>query len=184
MFTPAHAVPGQPPRSWSGYIHGGALVTGESDDYDPAALVRDGITVVTINYRLGALGFLADSALASAADHAGNYGLMDQQAALRWVRSSIAFFGGSPRNVTIAGESACGVSACWPSSASPGARGLFQRAIVESGTHNVTENTLAAAETAGAALAAKVGCGTQASAAATAACLRSCARRRAAGRAG
>jgi para-nitrobenzyl esterase len=169
VFTPAHAVPGTTPvLVW---IHGGALVTGESDDYDPAALVRDGITVVTINYRLGALGFLADSALASAAGDAGNYGLMDQQAALRWVRSSIAFFGGSPRNVTIAGESAGGVSVL-AQLASPGARGLFQRAIVESGTHNVTENTLAAAETAGAALAAKVGCGTQASAAATAACLR------------
>jgi para-nitrobenzyl esterase len=96
---------------------------------------------------------------------------MDQQAALRWVRGSIAGFGGNPRNVTIAGESAGGVSVL-AQLASPGARGLFRRAIVESGTHNVTESTLAAAETAGAALAAKVGCGSQASAAATATCLR------------
>jgi para-nitrobenzyl esterase len=169
VFAPARARPGTSPvLVW---IHGGALVTGESDDYDPAALVRDGITVVTINYRLGALGFLADAALAGRAGAAGNYGLMDQQAALRWVRANIAGFGGNPRNVTIAGESAGGVSVL-AQLTSAGARGLFQRAIVESGTHNVTENTLAAAETAGAALAAKVGCGTSSGAAATAACLR------------
>jgi para-nitrobenzyl esterase len=169
VFSPAGARPGGTPVVV--WIHGGALVSGESDDYDPAALVRDGITVVTVNYRLGALGFLADAALAGPAGTAGNYGLLDQQAALRWVRASIAGFGGNPRNVTIAGESAGGVSVL-AQLASPGARGLFQRAIVESGTHNVTENTLAAAETAGAALAAKVGCGSAASAAATAACLR------------
>jgi para-nitrobenzyl esterase len=169
VFAPAGARPGASPvLVW---IHGGALVTGESDDYDPTALVRDGITVVTINYRLGALGFLADASLATPAGDAGNYGLMDQQAALRWVAGSIAGFGGNPRNVTIAGESAGGVSVL-AQLASPGARGLFQRAIVESGTHNVTENTLAAAETAGAALAAKVGCPAALSAAATAACLR------------
>ena len=69
------------------WIHGGALVTGESDDYNPAKLVRHGVVVVTINYRLGALGFLADGALAArSGGPAGNYGLMDQQAALRWVQ--------------------------------------------------------------------------------------------------
>src|SRR5580700_12011319 len=83
VFTPAHARPGSTPVIV--WIHGGALVSGESDDYDPTALVKDGVTVVTINYRLGELGFLADSALANQAGDAGNYGLMDQQAALRWV---------------------------------------------------------------------------------------------------
>jgi para-nitrobenzyl esterase len=99
------------------WIHGGALVTGESNDYDPTAMVQDGVIVVTINYRLGALGFLAHPAFAAEstdADHdgipstgfAGDYGLMDQQAALRWVRDNILFFGGDPLNVTIFGESA------------------------------------------------------------------------------
>jgi para-nitrobenzyl esterase len=81
------------------WIHGGALVTGESNDYSPAKLVEDGVTVVTINYRLGALGFLAHPALADANGQSGDYGLMDQQAALRWVQRNIASFGGDPRMV-------------------------------------------------------------------------------------
>ena len=158
VFTPAGRTPAQPPvMVW---IHGGALVTGESDDYDPAALVKHGVIVVTINYRLGALGFLADSALASrAGGPSGNYGLMDQQAALRWVRRNIAGFGGNPRNVTVFGESAGGLSML-SQLVSPDARGLFQRAIVESGTYDLTQTSLASAESAGAAFAAKVGCGT------------------------
>jgi para-nitrobenzyl esterase len=101
---------GRPVMVW---IHGGALTLGESDDYDPANLVAEGVVVVTINYRLGALGFLAHPALAVEAtdpdrdddgDHAaGNYGLMDQQAALRWVARNIAAFGGDPDNITIFG---------------------------------------------------------------------------------
>ena len=114
------------------WIHGGALVTGESNDYDPTKLVEDGVTVVTINYRLGALGFLADPALADANGQSGDYGLMDQQAALRWVQRNIAGFGGDPRNVTIFGESAGGLSVL-SQVASPAARGLFARAIAESG---------------------------------------------------
>jgi para-nitrobenzyl esterase len=150
------------------WIHGGALVTGESDDYNPAGLVRNGAVVVTINYRLGALGFLADSALARhPGGPAGNYGLMDQQAALRWVQRNIRGFGGNPRNVTVFGESAGGLSTL-SQLVSPGARGLFQHAIVESGTYALTQATLASAESAGAAFAAKVGCTTN-----TAACLRS-----------
>jgi para-nitrobenzyl esterase len=159
---------GRPVMVW---IHGGALVTGESDDYDPTALVRRGVIVVSINYRLGALGFLADSALAGRAGAAGNYGLEDQQAALRWVRANIAGFGGDPRNVTIFGESAGGLSVLSQLD-SRGARGLFQRAIVESGSYNLTQTSRADAETAGAAFAAKVGC-TQAGPAQVAACLRS-----------
>ncbi len=150
------------------WIHGGALVTGESDDYNPAALVKQGVVVVSINYRLGALGFLADSSLASRpGGPSGDYGLMDQQAALRWVQRNIRGFGGNPRNVTVFGESAGGLSTL-SQLASPEARGLFQHAIVESGTYALTQASLASAESAGAAFAAKVGCTTN-----TAACLRS-----------
>jgi para-nitrobenzyl esterase len=150
------------------WIHGGALVTGESDDYNPAELVRRGVVVVTINYRLGALGFLADSSLASTpGGPSGDYGLMDQQAALRWVQRNIRGFGGNPHNVTVFGESAGGLSTL-SQLVSPGARGLFQHAIVESGTYQLTQASLPSAESAGAAFAAKVGCTTD-----TAACLRS-----------
>ena len=150
------------------WVHGGSLLVGESDDYNPAALVRDGVIVVTINYRLGALGFLADAALAShPGGPSGNYGLEDQQAALRWVQRNIHGFGGDPRDVTLSGESAGGLSVL-AQLVSPGARGLFQRTIIESGTYNLTQQPLATAEAAGAAFAAKVGCASN-----TAACLRS-----------
>ncbi len=150
------------------WVHGGSLLVGESDDYNPAALVRQGVIVVTINYRLGALGFLADAALAShPGGPSGNYGLEDQQAALRWVQRNIRGFGGDPRDVTLFGESAGGLSTL-AQLVSPGAHGLFQRAIIESGTYDLTQQPLATAETAGAAFAAKVGCASN-----TAACLRS-----------
>jgi para-nitrobenzyl esterase len=162
VFTPA-AGGRHPVMVW---IHGGALVTGESDDYAPAGLVADGVTVVTINYRLGALGFLAHPALADANGQSGDYGLMDQQAALRWVQRNIAGFGGDPRDVTVFGESAGGLSTL-SQVASPQAKGLFERAIVESGSYNLTQASLASAETAGEAFATKAGCASQ-----TAACLR------------
>src|SRR5580700_9135046 len=149
------------------WIHGGALVSGESNDYDPTQLVADGVTVVTINYRLGALGFLAHPALAGANGQSGDYGLEDQQAALRWVQRNIANFGGDPRNVTIFGESAGGLSGV-SQVASPQARGLFEKAIAESGSYNLTQTSLASAEAAGEAFATKAGCASQ-----TAACLRS-----------
>jgi para-nitrobenzyl esterase len=109
------------PRAVMVWIHGGALVFGESNEYDPTTLVRDGVIVVTINYRLGALGFLAHPAFAGEKtdpdrdrdtdpNSAGDYGLMDQQLALRWVHNNILFFGGDPFNVTIFGESAGGLS--------------------------------------------------------------------------
>src|SRR5580692_8721823 len=149
------------------WIHGGALVSGESNDYDPTQLVADGVTVVTINYRLGALGFLAHPALADANGQSGDYGLMDQQAALRWVQRNIAGFGGNPHNVTVFGESAGGLSTL-SQVASPQAKGLFEKAIVESGSYNLTQTSLASAESAGEAFATKAGCASQ-----TAACLRS-----------
>jgi para-nitrobenzyl esterase len=170
VFTPSHQPPGagSPVMVW---IHGGALVTGESNDYDPTKLVEDGVTVVTINYRLGALGFLADPALADASGQSGDYGLEDQQAALRWVQRNIASFGGNPHNVTVFGESAGGLSTL-SQVASPQARGLFQKAIVESGSYNLTQASLSAAEAAGTAFAAKVGCASQ-TASQISACLRS-----------
>jgi para-nitrobenzyl esterase len=166
VFTPSHPRAGahHPVMVW---IHGGALVTGESDDYIPAKLVADGVTVVTINYRLGALGFLAHPSLADMNGQSGDYGLMDQQAALRWVQRNIASFGGDPHNVTIFGESAGGLSVL-SQVASPQARGLFDRAVAESGSYNLTQASLSGAEAAGEAFAARAGCASQ-----TAACLRS-----------
>jgi len=167
VFTPAGARAGGRDLPVMVWIHGGAFIAGESDDYNPAGLVRHGVIVVTINYRLGALGFLAHPALAShPGGPSGNYGLMDQQAALRWVQANITRFGGNPRNVTLSGESSGGLSVL-SQLVSSGARGLFSRAIVESGTYNLTQATLATAETAGEAFAAKVGCASQ-----SAACLR------------
>jgi para-nitrobenzyl esterase len=150
------------------WIHGGGLEQDGARNYDGAKLAADGAVVVTINYRLGALGFLAHPALASRpGGPAGNYGLMDQQAALRWVQRNIRGFGGNPRSVTVFGESAGGLSTL-SQLVSPRARGLFQHAIVESGAYALTQASLASAESAGAAFAAKVGCTTN-----TAACLRS-----------
>lgn len=125
------------PRPVMVWIHGGGLVQGGSavPAYDGQHLARDGdVVVVSIQYRLGPLGFLAHPALsAEDADHhaSGNYGLMDQIAALAWVRANIAAFGGDPANVTIFGESAGGESVC-ALMASPRAAGLFARAIIES----------------------------------------------------
>jgi para-nitrobenzyl esterase len=149
------------------WIHGGGLTEDASRNYDGSRLAADGTVVVTINYRLGALGFLAHPALASRpGGPAGNYGLMDQQAALRWVRDNIAQFGGDPHNVTIAGQSAGGLSVL-AQMVSPGSRGLFQKAIIQSGSFALNQRPLADAEAAGEAFAAQAGCPDQ-----TAACLR------------
>lgn len=167
VFAPRE--PAARPRPVMVWIHGGALITGESDDYDPTRMVEHGgVVVVTINYRLGELGFLAHPALTaeSPAHASGNYGLMDQQAALRWVQRNIASFDGDPYRVTIFGESAGGLSV-HSQLVSPGSRGLFQRAIVQSGAYQLTIPTLEAAEAAGASFAAAAGCTDH-----TAACLR------------
>jgi para-nitrobenzyl esterase len=166
VYTPAaHPGGNRPVLVW---IHGGGLVQDGGRNYDGTKLAAAGAVVVTINYRLGALGFLAHPALASRpGGPAGNYGLMDQQAALRWVQRNIAQFGGDPRNVTIAGQSAGGLSVL-AQMVSPGARGLFQRAIVQSGAFALNQRPLAAAEAAGQTFAKAVGCADQ-----TAACLRS-----------
>ncbi|BDX34154.1 carboxylic ester hydrolase [Mycobacterium antarcticum] len=114
------------------WIHGGAFINGSANIYDSRWLASRGdIIVVTLNYRLGALGFLAHPAL-GAPGAVGNYGLSDQQAALRWVHDNIAGFGGDPDAVTIAGESAGGMSVC-DHLVAPGSEGLFRAAIIQSG---------------------------------------------------
>ena len=118
------------------WIHGGALVTGSSREatYDGRRMAERGVIVVSINYRLGVLGWLAHPGLtAESPQHvSGNYGLLDQIAALGWVKHNIAAFGGNPGNVTIAGESAGALSVMYLLD-SPLARGLYAKAIAESG---------------------------------------------------
>jgi para-nitrobenzyl esterase len=117
------------------WIHGGALLRGGGSEplYDGVKLAQQGIVVVSINYRLGLLGFFAHPALSAESEQhiSGNYGLLDQIEALRWVRDNIAEFGGDPAQVTIAGESAGGLSVI-ALLASPLARDLFSKAIVQS----------------------------------------------------
>jgi para-nitrobenzyl esterase len=122
------------------WIHGGGLTSGAGSDYDPTPLLApQNVIVVTINYRLGYLGFFAQTALDSEGHDAGNYGLMDQQFAMKWVQSNIAAFGGDPSNVTIFGESAGGHSV-YCNIASPTAAGLFSHAISESGSYLMFDN--------------------------------------------
>ena len=119
------------------WIHGGGFYGGTASqpDFDGRILAREGVVVVTINYRLGVFGFLAHPELTRESEHqvSGNYGLLDQIAALRWVRDNIAAFGGDPNRVTIFGESGGARSVCFLM-VSPLAKGLFQRAIVQSGS--------------------------------------------------
>lgn len=118
------------------WIHGGGMVVGSGSRaiYDGAALAREGVVLVSINYRLGPLGFFAHPGLSAQSDNktSGNQGLKDQCAALRWVQRNISAFGGDPSNVTIFGESAGAASVCWLLVV-PEARGLFHRAIAQSG---------------------------------------------------
>ncbi len=159
VFAPGAARPANAkPLPVMVWIHGGALLVGESDSYDPVHLVNEGgVIVVTINYRLGYFGFLATSGLDSEGHLAANYGLQDQQFAMDWVRRNIAGFGGDPGRVTIFGESAGGLSVL-SNLASPTAYGLFNRAIVESGAYALDLPSLSQAETTGAAVASGVGC--------------------------
>ncbi len=135
MAPTAAGAKAQPVMLW---IHGGALTMGAGSQTDGSRLAAQGAVIVTINYRLGTLGFLAHPALSAESSMrvSGNYGLLDQIAALRWVRANIARFGGDPDNVTIFGESAGGWSV-HALLASPKARGLFHRAIIQSGGSGV-----------------------------------------------
>ena len=155
------------------FFHGGAFVFGEGSDYDATPLaIRGNAIVVTINYRLGILGYLADAALdvQSGTGASGNYGLADQQLALQWVRQNISAFGGDPDRVAIFGESAGGFSVC-ANLVSPFSAGLFARAITESGPCSSALPTKLEAETEGAGIAAALGC-SQSSSAAVTSCLR------------
>jgi para-nitrobenzyl esterase len=132
------------------WIHGGGFVEGygAAKQYDAAHLALEAnAVVVTVNYRVGALGFLAASALDEADDRhvSGNYGLLDLQMALRWVAQEIREFGGDPGDVTIMGESA-GANAVLGLLASPASEGLFHRAIVQSSTDGAHTVALAKAE--------------------------------------
>ncbi|MFC0623081.1 carboxylesterase/lipase family protein [Kribbella deserti] len=112
------------------WLYGGGFFQGAGNDYDPARLVADGnVIVVTPNYRLGTFGFLAMPDLPDA----GSFGLLDQRAALRWVQRNAKSFGGDPGKVTLFGESAGGMSTC-ALLTSPQTKGLFHRAIMQSGT--------------------------------------------------
>ncbi|MGD0705085.1 MAG: carboxylesterase family protein [Trebonia sp.] len=138
-------------------IHGGGLTTGAGDQHDGSLIVTtDHIIVVSINYRLGPLGFLTLPGLSPGASTAsGNFGLLDQETALRWVRDNIAAFGGDPAKVTIDGESAGGWSVC-ALLTSPPARGLFRGAIMQSGS--CASRGQADARAAGLAFAKAAGC--------------------------
>ena len=129
--------PGADPRPVMVFFHSGGNFawSGSMPVYDGTNLARKGAVVVTINYRLGPFGFLAHPELDTESPNhvSGNYGLLDQQAALRWVKSNIAAFGGDPERITIFGQSA-GATDVGYAMASPLAKGLFRRAIIESGT--------------------------------------------------
>jgi para-nitrobenzyl esterase len=133
------------------YFYGGGFRAGSGDEprYDGAAMARKGIVAVTVNYRLGVFGFLALPELTRESPHhaSGNYGLMDQQAALQWVHDNISAFGGDPNRVTIAGESA-GAMSVSAQMAAPLSKGLFVGAIGESGSvlGNLSPRTLSASE--------------------------------------
>ncbi|GAA3865800.1 carboxylesterase family protein [Saccharothrix violaceirubra] len=159
---------GRPVLVW---LHGGGNTMGSGADIDPARLAARGVVVVTINYRLGVFGFFGHPGLAGS----GTFGLQDQQAALRWVRANAAAFGGDPRVVTLAGQSAGAVDVCGQLT-SPGAAGLFHRVIMQSGSCRTGQPTYGAdgevrvgvggfwapvadRERSGAAVAAELGCG-------------------------
>jgi para-nitrobenzyl esterase len=149
------------------FVHGGGFQTGASaSSYTVGThlAVAGGVVVVSMNYRLGTLGFLAHPALTAedpAHPASGGYGIEDQRAALAWVQRNVAAFGGDPGNVTLMGQSAGGISVCLHL-VSPASEGLFHRAILESGPCLADLPTLAEAEAQGEALAVAVGCDSEA----------------------
>jgi para-nitrobenzyl esterase len=173
LFVNVYTPPGVDSRGRGGLpvlvmIHGGGLTTGAGDQHDGSLIVTtDHIIVVSINYRLGPFGFLDLPGLGTTASTAnGNFGLLDQEAALRWVQRNIGAFGGNAAKVTIAGESAGGWSDC-ALLTSPPARGLFRGVIMESGS--CSSRSPATAQAASLAFAKQAGCQNPATAAA---CLR------------
>jgi para-nitrobenzyl esterase len=151
------------------YIHGGGNLEGESTGYDGSKMARQGHTVVvTLNYRLGLLGDMANPAIDAEGHPFGNYDILDQQFVLQWAKQNIANFGGDPNNITLGGQSG-GSADAEGSIMSPLAKGLFQRAILESHVYEPTSLTTAEAQ--GTAFAVAAGCGSGASST-VAACLR------------
>lgn len=154
IWTSAKSAPARlPVIVW---LHGGnfTIGAGSMPAFDGTNLARRGIVVVTLNYRLGALGFLAHPDLSRESEHrvSGNYGLLDEIAALTWIHANIAAFGGDPASVTLMGQSA-GATGVGDLLVSPLARGLFQRVIVESiGGSYANQASLAQAESEGATL--------------------------------
>ncbi|WP_315831623.1 carboxylesterase/lipase family protein [Bradyrhizobium prioriisuperbiae] len=152
---------GEPKKPVMVFIYGGGWTIGSASLplYSGDGLARKGVVVVSFNYRVGTLGFLSHPELAKESPDgtSGNYGLKDMVAALQWVKANVARFGGDPQNVTLYGQSA-GAAAISLLMASPKAKGLFQKAIGESGAFGTGERMLdrAAAETAGVALAEKL----------------------------
>ena len=145
VFRPVGAKAKLPVMVW---IYGGGFIQGASQRYDGSNLARHGVVVVTLNYRLGRLGFFAHPALTKAGEGA-DFGFLDQIAALKWVRANIARFGGDPTNVTIFGESAGAISVNYLMT-SPLATGLFVKAISESGFGRTAGKSLTQAEAVGA----------------------------------
>ena len=168
VWVPAHPTGPAPVMVW---IHGGGDDAGTAGQpqFDGAPFARDGIVFVSVEYRLGALGWFAHPALTKEAGPGApplaNYGLMDQIAALQWVKRNIRAFGGDPARVTVAGESAGGESVLFLMT-TPAAKGLFARAIVESGSGWYGYPPLAKAEAQGLALARRAGASDGADAAA------------------
>ena len=154
------------------WIHGGGNLDGETPGYDGSKLASDGKTVVvTLAYRLNLMGWLAHPALDDEGHLFGNYGILDQQLVLKWVKRNIREFGGDPNNVTLGGQSAGAVDTEY-NMVSPLASGLFHRGICESSCGLGTLPTLASAEATGVAFAVAAGCGSGTDSA-TAKCLRS-----------
>lgn len=144
LYLDVHAPTGTGPFPVMVNLHGGAFNTGGTSVYaDPSPLVTKGVIVVNVAYRLGAMGFLAHPALANNGA-AGNYGIMDQQAALKWVQDNIVQFAGDKNNVTVFGESAGGFSVM-THLASPGSKGLFNKAMIQSGNYG-NDRQLSAAQ--------------------------------------
>jgi para-nitrobenzyl esterase len=159
LYLNVFAPPGAKKTPVMVWLHGGANTLGSGVIYDMKPFARDGVVVVTINYRLGAFGFFAHPALTKAAtanEPLGNYGLMDQLAGLAWVKRNIAAFGGDPDNITVFGESA-GAMDILALLAIPQSKGLFNKAIMESNIGWGASAPLARAEINGVALAAKLG---------------------------
>jgi para-nitrobenzyl esterase len=174
VFVPGPSVSASKSLPVMVFFHGGDFVEGSGSSYDPTIMAIQGNTiVVTINYRLGILGYMADAALSAQASNrvSGNYGFEDQLFVLKWIQQNISAFGGNPHKVTIFGESGGAFSVC-AAVVSPAGAGLFQRAISESGPCAFPQPTQARAESLGATIVSALGC-SEATDALTVACLRS-----------